>query len=255
LFKDQIRDKAELLIEIAKMMQESPATWKNKKMNKLDELLPIEVYAKTNKISVKEVIGLGIIGRLNIFYVFDGPSLVIYEPVSDSYKALGTKNNMVADDGCIEIEYLAPDVIKIAKLPLNLLYTNNQTELINLIKANTPEGFMFDRMLDGAGRIVDVNKVFITTELVSQTPTHSAKQELQAFSDRPTQTSLKVISLLMLHLAKSPKYALGDQPNKSQIKELLLDLASEFNIKEYGLSKVDERLLKDAMKYLETQTN
>jgi hypothetical protein len=223
------------------------------KMNKLDELLPIEVYAKTNEISVKEVIGLGILGRLNVFYAFDEPALVIYEPVSAFYKAKCTKISMEEDDGYVE--YFSPDVIKIAKLPLNLLYTNNQTELINLIKANTPEGFMFDRMLDGANRIVDVNKVFVTTELLSQASTHSGKQEFQAFSDRPTQTSLKVIGLLMLHLAKSPKYALGDQPNKSQIKELLLSLASEFNIKEYGLSKVDERLLKDAMKYLETQTN
>jgi hypothetical protein len=219
-------------------------------MNKLDELLPIEVYAKTNEISVKEVIGLGILGRLNVFYAFDEPALVIYEPVL-AYK--GTKINMEEDDRYVE--YLSPDVIKIAKLPLNLLYANNQTELINLIKANTPEGFMFDRMLDGANRIVDVNKVFVTTELLSQASTHFEKKELQTFSDRPTQTSLKVIGLFMRHLAKSPKYALGDQPNKSQIKELLLGLASEFNIKEYGLSKVDERLLKDAMNYLETQKN
>ncbi|MDX2367519.1 MAG: hypothetical protein QNK36_03810 [Colwellia sp.] len=74
-------------------------------------------------------------------------------------------------------------------------------------------------------------------------------------TEKASNTALKVIGLLMLHLAKSPKYALGGQPNKSQIKELLLGLASESNIKEYGLSKVDERLLNDAMKYLETQKN
>ena len=68
-------------------------------MNKLDELLPIEVYAKTNEISVKEAIGLGILGRLNVFYAFDEPALVIYEPVL-AYK--GTKINMEEDDRYVE---------------------------------------------------------------------------------------------------------------------------------------------------------
>jgi hypothetical protein len=57
----------------------------------------------------------------------------------------------------------------------------------------------------------------------------------------------------MHYLAKSPKYASGTSPNKSQIKELLLDLATELKVNQYGLSKVDERLLVDAMKYLEEQ--
>jgi len=34
---------------------------------------------------------------------------------------------------------------------------------------------------------------------------------------------------------------------------LLLDLAEELGINPYGLSKVDERVLADALKYLETQ--
>ena len=59
----------------------------------------------------------------------------------------------------------------------------------------------------------------------------------------------------MHHLAKTPKYASGNTPNKSQIKALLLDLAAEFDVNEYGLSKVDERLLKEAMDYLEDQKN
>ena len=65
--------------------------------------------------------------------------------------------------------------------------------------------------------------------------------------------NVKVIGLLMHHLAKSPKYASGTSPNKSQIKELLLDLAEELGVNPYGLSKVDERVLADALKYLETQ--
>ena len=57
----------------------------------------------------------------------------------------------------------------------------------------------------------------------------------------------------MHHLAKSPKYASGTSPNMSQIKELLLDLAEELDVNSYGLAKMDERILADAIKYLETQ--
>jgi hypothetical protein len=57
----------------------------------------------------------------------------------------------------------------------------------------------------------------------------------------------------MHQLAKSPKYASRSGPNKSQIKELLLTLAEDLKVSPYGLSKVDERLLTDAMKYLEDQ--
>jgi hypothetical protein len=72
-------------------------------------------------------------------------------------------------------------------------------------------------------------------------------------TENASSTALKVIGLLMHQLAKSPKYASGTSPNKSQIKELLLDLAEELGINPYGLSKVDERVLADALKYLETQ--
>lgn len=94
-----------------------------------------------------------------------------------------------------------------------------------------------------------------------------SKQELEAFQDSqtkntrlnqkvteaPSATALKVIGLLMHHLAKSPKYVSGTSPNRSQIKELLLDLAEELDVNSYGLAKVDERILAEAMKYLETQ--
>ena len=70
-----------------------------------------------------------------------------------------------------------------------------------------------------------------------------------------SSTALKVIGLLMHHLAKSPKYASGTSPNRSQIKELLLDLAEELDVNSYGLSKVDERLLSDALKHIESQKN
>lgn len=76
-----------------------------------------------------------------------------------------------------------------------------------------------------------------------------------ATSNHASNTALKVIALLMYHLAKNPKYASGTSPNKSQIKELLIELAADLGVNNYGLSKVDERLLTDAMKHLEEQKN
>jgi hypothetical protein len=83
----------------------------------------------------------------------------------------------------------------------------------------------------------------------------TSKKAPENRTDKPSATALKVIGLLMYHLAKSPKYASGKNPNKSQVKELLLELAIELDVNNYGLSKVDERLLAEAMKHLETQKN
>jgi len=224
-------------------------------MIKLDTLLPIELYAKNKNLTNKDVIGLGIMGKLDIFYAFDGDSLVIYEPISDLYKAHDTKGNIIADEGCIEIDYFPQDLLPITKEPLSLLYTYNQTELINLVRGNTPDGFIFNQMLDGENRVVDTSKVFIDPDSLRQKPSIPIAQGIEEFTVRPTKTSLKVIGLLMTHLAKSPKYASGASPNKSQIKELLLDLAEEFDVNSYGLAKVDERLLSDALKHIESQKN
>ena len=80
---------------------------------------------------------------------------------------------------------------------------------------------------------------------------HSNAETLET----PSNTSLKVVGLLMHYLAKTKGYASGTSPNKSQIKELLLQLAAELDVDNYGLNKVDERLLSEALKYLETQKN
>lgn len=222
-------------------------------MKKLEDLVPIELYSKNEQLSPKDVVGLGVMGKLDIFYIFDGHLLAIYDPESDSYKAQGTKNNMVADEGCIEYEYLPGDLLQVSRPPLNLLFTFNQIELIDLIKGNTPKGFNFSKMLDGRGRIVELSKLLVDPSSERQKPIETQTPEILEFSNHPSNASLKVIGLLMLHLAKSKRYAAGDAPNKSQIKELLLSLADEFNVKEYGLSKVDERLLTDALRHLETQ--
>ncbi|NRP60369.1 hypothetical protein [Marinobacterium sp. xm-d-564] len=99
---------------------------------------------------------------------------------------------------------------------------------------------------------VELDNIFMLKSEVNSSKQLSTSPVNNALA---SNTSLKVIGLLMHHLAKSPKYASGTTPNKSQIKELLLELAVEMDVNNYGLSKVDERLLAEAMKFLETQKN
>jgi len=102
---------------------------------------------------------------------------------------------------------------------------------------------------------VTLEDIYVSKQEYESTSADSyeAKVAGRNIGESASDTSLKVIGLLMHHLAKSPKYASGSSPNKSQIKELLLELAAELNVSTYRLNKVDERLLTDAMKYLEEQ--
>ena len=77
-------------------------------------------------------------------------------------------------------------------------------------------------------------------------------QQPTSKGEAPSKTALKVIGLFMLHLNKG-KYSNNGKPNKSQIKELLIALSKDNSIDDYGLSKVDERLLTDALAYLKEQ--
>jgi hypothetical protein len=117
------------------------------------------------------------------------------------------------------------------------------------------ELFRFDKTINDKPEYdnIGLEKVYILNSAIDDTSKLSSS--VTHHSASPTNTSLKVIGLLMHHLAKSPKYLSGIAPNKSQIKELLLQLAVELDMNNYGLNKVDERLLNDAMKYLETQKN
>lgn len=115
----------------------------------------------------------------------------------------------------------------------------------------TSELYPSDDWVNGSPvyRQINIDSIYsVTTKFNSY-----RESPLLTKTETTSKTALKVIGLLMHYLAKSPKYASGTSPNKSQIKELLLDLATELKVNQYGLSKVDERLLVDAMKYLEEQ--
>jgi hypothetical protein len=220
----------------------------------LDDLTPLAKYNEDQGLTYRETLAKALAGKIDIFYVFDGRSLIIYEPIDDSYKGQGSKKNTIGGPDDIEIEYTPCDTLQLTPTFLRELWGavfNEEftVKLIELFYERVPEGFKLSKMLDGHDRDITTDNLYVN---------ENSQQESKASSsttDKPSNTSLKVIGLLMHHLAKSPRYASGTSPNKSQIKELLIDLAAELDINNYGLSKVDERLLADAMNYLEDQKN
>ena len=221
---------------------------------KLDDLTPLAKYNEEHNLTYREALAKALAGKIDIFYVFDGMSLVIYRPIDDSFRGRGTKDNIIGDPDDIEIVYTPCDFIQLTQAILRELwgcvsYKKFKVKLISLMREQKPEGFKLKDMLDGAGRKVTVDNLYIYNNPTTKDTTPAATE------DKPSNTSLKVIGLLMHHLAKTPLYASGASPNKSQIKELLLKLAEELDVNNYGLSKVDERLLVEAMSYLENQKN
>ena len=220
----------------------------------LDDLTPLAKYNEDQDLTYRETLAKALAGKIDIFYVFDGRSLIIYEPINDSFRGQGTQDNMIGGPDDIEIEFSPCDTLQLTPTILRELwglasYKKLKVTLSELIHEHEPEGFSLAKALDGAEREITGDNLYIDNSLSLK------KKASTATVDKPNSTSLKVIGLLMHHLAKSPRYASGTSPNKSQIKELLIDLAEELDVNNYGLSKVDERLLADAMNYLEDQKN
>jgi hypothetical protein len=223
----------------------------DKRMN-LADLIQLVKYNDKEGLTYRESLAKALAGKIEIFYVFDGMMLVIYDPIDDSHNGKGTENNMFGGPESIEIEYSPCDFIHLTPKVLRDLwgyvsYEDFEVRLGDLVYEHVPEGFKLATMLDGYARAITIDNLYIKPGLPQETKVSGDNENKQS------NNALKVIGLLMRHLAKTPKYASGDSPNKSQIKELLLDLAEELKVNSYGLSKVDERLLSDAMTYLEEQ--
>ncbi len=167
------------------------------------------------------------------------------------------------DTNTVEIEL--GQVLKLNNTAIKGLIVNKSFPVVELFREFAPELgdseyeywktskelFEYDEWEDGKPKynLIGLDSIFLLKSDINI----GDKLPNKTSAEAPSKTSLKVIGLLVYHLAKSPKYASGSSPNKSQIKELLLDLAQELCINQYGLSKVDERLLTEAIKYLETQ--
>lgn len=220
----------------------------------LDELIPISRFNQNNDLTFRETLAKTLANKIEAYYVFDARCLVIYAPTNDSHKGKGTKNNMIGNPDCIEIEYLSCDFIPLTENIVRDLWGCEEEKLQALIYDSAPEGFFLQTMLDGENRPINESTIYVNPNFKYMASSRGVNEVTSSnVLDKPTNTALKVIGLLMSHLSKSPKYAVGNIPNKTQIKELLLELSEEFDVNEYGLSKVDERLLTDALKYIENQ--
>ena len=218
----------------------------------LDELIPLEKYNQTQGLACRETLAKALAGQIDMYYIFDRWSQLVYTVKDDltKYKADGK-----VPPRTVENIHDVGDTIKLTEKYIKALWwaeTNSQDDLTfeDFFMRGEPEDLVFTSCLRERNEESIIDNIFVDPKPTS--PAHSQKSP-GCNQEKPSPTALKVIGLLMHHLAKSPKYASGSSPNKSQIKELLLELAAELNVNPYGLSKVDERLLADAMKYLEEQ--
>ena len=223
----------------------------------LDDLTPLAVYCEKEKLTYRQVLAKALAEKIEIYYVFDRWAEVAYVLEEDFINGTVTDKNFDEAPSYIEHAYNICDFILLTDGYLKGLWKaendgNNRLYFEELFDLGTPDGYVLACLNREADDEAITDNLFINPNPSSSNANDQAPGNAPA---KPSTTALKVIGLLMHHLAKSPKYASGTTPNKSQIKELLLELAVELDVNNYGLSKVDERLLADAMKYLDTQKN
>ncbi len=224
---------------------------------KLDELAPLHKYIQAQGLTYKEALARALANKLDIYYVFDQWTRVSYVLEEDFINGTVTDKTFRESPNLIEHEYETCDLVSLTPDHIRWLWNAGSTDLSNLtvvelLEPGKPEGYVIAGLVGETEEMLVIDNLFVDPNPKSRQADQDAPE---AANEKPSSTALKVVGLLMHHLAKSPKYASGSSPNKSPIKELLLDLAGELGVSTYGLSKVDERLLTEAMRYLETQKN
>ena len=223
----------------------------------LDDLTPLAVYCEKEKLTYRQVLAKALASKIDIYYVFDRWAEVAYVLEEDFINGTVTDKNFDEAPSYIEHAYNICDFILLTDGYLKGLWkaendSKNRLYFEELFDLGTPEGYVLANLNRESDDDAITDNLFINPNpIASKTSEHPSASA----SAKHSTTSLKIIGLLMHHLAKSPKYASGSSPNKSQIKELLLELAVELDVNNYGLNKVDERLLTEALKHLETQKN
>lgn len=232
----------------------------------LRDLINIKDAAEKAKTDVAEILFIALESKIELFSVVTEDSSQVLVPCrSEWIEEAGGNVDIYGDEKRLQIDVSIGQIIQLNDKAIKDLIINKKFSEVELYHALGPslegseqeywktakELYDFNGWIDNKPtyRDLDLENVFILRNESNIQPSQANAKS----NDLANKTSLKVIGLLMHHLAKSPKYTSGTSPNKSQIKELLLDLAEEQGINSYGLSKVDERLLAEAMKYLETQ--
>lgn len=200
----------------------------------LNELMSISTLLESKKISFREAMDLALMNELNVFYVMEGFEVVEFHD---------TKTMQI-----ITSDFEGGEIFRLPREVIKKLWINGECTFSDLLNEGYQKDLEVNRTWEWSGpKTITTDNIFIEKRHFNR------PNNIQKTDSNGSKTALKVIALLMYHLSKSPKYASGSSPNKSQIKELLLELAVELEVNPYGLSKVDERILAEAMKYLEEQ--
>lgn len=233
----------------------------------LRDLRSVTDTAEKLNTDVSELLFDALDNKLELFSATTSDSSHILIPCrSEWIEEAGGYVDIYGDETRLQLDVALGQIIKLNNKAIKDLLINKKFSEVELFRELGPslesseqeywktavELYDFSGWVDNKPpyRDLGLENVFVLRTQCNNSSLTAAKT-----SELPSNTSLKVIGLLMHHLAKSPKYTSGSSPNKSQIKELLLELAMELDVNNYGLSKVDERLLAEAMKYLETQKN
>lgn len=233
---------------------------------KIKDLINLDTAAKQMNTSIENILFDALEGKYQLFSLASEEQTIEMLPCKKEWieeeRFFIDRYNVKSS---IFVETELGQVLKLNSTAVKGLIVNKSFSEVELFRELAPELgdsdyeywktsqelFRYEEWEDGKPKYnhVNLNSIFMLESDISNGDRLQNKTSTEAASN----TSLKVIGLLLYHLAKSPKYASGSSPNKSQIKDLLLDLAQELSINQYGLSKVDERLLTKAIKYLETQ--
>jgi len=237
----------------------------------LKDLICISEASETHKMSVKEILLDALEGKLSLFAISGKALREVLVPCKDGelyHASVGEFMHQYCPllDDREYVDVQLGQVLEIKQPQIKELIVNGSFSEVELYRhlgpARNDLAFDFwktEREVHSCEEVIPeysaigLNEVHVLMSEMASIKELGSQSSLVV--NAPSNTALKVIGLLMHHLAKTPKYVLGDSPNKSQVKELLLDLAEELNVSSYGLSKVDERLLSDAMRYLEEQKN
>jgi hypothetical protein len=210
----------------------------------LDDLTPIADYCVEKKLTFKKALQKAISNQLEVYFVCTTQTVVRFGHALDS-----TQINTIQTR-----EYKACDLIPIPEDVIKTLWGEGKVALLYLLEAISPENYEVVALQPRNHPAITQEDIYVKEILSTRTKDDPSKNPPIHLS--PSDTALKVIGLLMHYLKDhSKKYAFNSQPNKSEIKKLLLDLAQKEKVKDYGLSTVDERILSQALKYIEDQRN
>lgn len=237
-------------------------------VTELKDLVAIDVAASVLKRDSSELLFRGLAGDADLFCVANQDEVIQIYPCRREWIDEERFSVDVYDPHTAqELQISTGQIVKLTEAAIKCLLVNKFITKLELYRCLFPElpdtSFDYWRVRqelypdqswkNGAPCFEEIPLVKMFTTKSEAKKSTQESEDTQFGNNSATSTALKVIGLLMYHLAKSPKYATGSKPNKSQIKALLQELADELGVDDYGLNKVDERVLSEAMKHLENQ--